>query len=140
MCGLPRLLNRHEEGYMILLASGNFMSSMVELITVLCIFVFVLMLTYFVTRWIAGYQRTKTAQGNLSVIEAIRVSNNQSIQLLRAGTDKYLVIGVGKEEITLLATLSKEELRELPAGGISAKTGESFSDLLEAVKKKLPRK
>lgn len=126
---------------MILLASGNFMSSMVELITVLLIFLFVLALTYFVTRWIAGYQRTRTAQGNLSVIEAIRVSNNQSIQIVRAGTDRYLVVGVGKEEISLLATLSADELRELPGiGGSPAGSKESFSDLLEAVKKKLPKK
>lgn len=126
---------------MILLASGNFYSSLIELVTVLLIFIFVLVLTYFVTRWIAGYQRTKTAQGNLSVIEAIRVANNQYIQILRAGTDKYLVVGVGKDRITLLATLSEEELRELPrAGGSDAGSTESFSDLLEAVKKRLPKK
>ena len=126
---------------MILLASGNFYSSLIELVTVLLIFIFVLVLTYFVTRWIAGYQRTKTAQGNLSVIEAIRVSNNQSIQIVRAGTDRYLVVGVGKEEISLLATLSADELRELPGvGGSPAGSKENFSDLLEAVKKKLPKK
>ena len=126
---------------MILIASGNYLSSMLELISVLLIFVFVLALTYFVTRWVAGYQRTKTAQGNLSVIEVIRVANNQYIQILRAGTDRYLVVGVGRERITLLATLSEEELRELPeAGSFAAKSGESFSDLLEAVKKKLPKR
>ena len=126
---------------MILLASGNYLSSMLELISVLIIFVFVLVLTYYVTRWIAGYQRTKTAQGNLSVIEAIRVANNQYIQILRAGTDKYLVVGVGKDRITLLATLSEEELRELPVVNDSAAGAkESFSDLLEAVKNKLPKR
>lgn len=117
------------------------MSGMVELISVLFIFVFVLALTYYVTRWIAGYQRTKTAQGNLSVIEAIRVANNQYIQILRAGTDKYLVVGIGKDRITLLATLSGEELLNMPdAAGSGAKPAESFSELLEAVKKKFPKK
>ena len=118
---------------MILLASGNYLNSMLELITVLLIFLFVLALTYYVTRWIA--------RGNLSVIEAIRVANNQYIQILRAGTDKYLVVGIGKDRITLLATLSEEELREMPGVSDSAaRSGESFSDLLEAVKKKLPKK
>ncbi len=126
---------------MILLASGNYLNSMLELITVLLIFLFVLALTYYVTRWIAGYQRTRTARGNLSVIEAIRVANNQYIQILRAGTDKYLVVGIGKDRITLLATLSEEELREMPGvSNSAARSGESFSDLLEAVKKKLPKK
>lgn len=126
---------------MILLTSSGYMDSVIELLTVLVIFVFVLALTYYVTRWIAGYQRTKTAQGNLAVIEVIRVSNNQYIQILRAGTDKYLVVGVGKEQMTLLATLTEEELRAIPETvNSAAKAGENFSDILGAIKDKLPKK
>ena len=122
---------------MILLVSSSFLNSVIDLITVLVIFVFVLALTYYVTRWIAGYQRTKTAQGNLSVLEGIRVSNSQSIQIVRAGTDKYLVVGVSKDQMTLLATLTEDELRAttLPVKQKS-KPGESFSDILEEFKKK----
>ena len=114
------------------------MNSVIDLITVLVIFLFVLALTYYVTRWIAGYQKTKTAQGNLSVIEAIRVSNNQYIQIVRAGTDKYLVVGVSKDNMTLLATLTEEELRAMPLQPEkrTSKVGESFSDILEEFKKK----
>lgn len=122
---------------MILLVSGSFVSSVIDLVTVLIIFLFVLALTYYVTRWIAGYQKTKTAQGNLSVTEAIRVSNHQFIQIVRAGTKKYLVVGVSKDEMTLLATLTEEELRELPKPEERvSKMGESFSDILEEFKKK----
>lgn len=122
---------------MILLVSGNFVSSVIDLVTVLIIFLFVLALTYYVTRWIAGYQKTKTVQGNLSVTEVIRVSNHQFIQIVRAGTEKYLVVGVSKDEMTLLATLTEEELRELPKPEDRvSKMGESFSDILEEFKKK----
>ncbi|MDY2912621.1 MAG: flagellar biosynthetic protein FliO [Agathobacter sp.] len=122
---------------MILSVSSSFMNSVIDLITVLVIFVFVLALTYYVTRWIAGYQRTKTAQGNLSVLEGIRVSNSQSIQIVRAGTDKYLVVGVSKDQMTLLATLTADELRAttLPMKQTS-RPGERFSDILEEFKKK----
>lgn len=114
------------------------MNSVIELITVLVIFLFVLALTYYVTRWIAGYQKTKSAQGNLSVIEVVRVSNNQYIQIVRAGTDRYLVVGVSKDSMTLLATLTGEELRELlPQTAERASRKEiSFSDILEEFKKK----
>lgn len=113
------------------------MNSVVELITVLVIFLFVLALTYYVTRWIANYQRTKTAQGNLSVIEVIRVSNHQYIQMLRAGTKQYLVVGVSKDRMTLLATLTEDELREVTEPvATAAKAGQSFSDILEGFKKK----
>lgn len=122
---------------MILSVSSNFMGSVIELITVLVIFLFVLALTYYVTRWVAGYQKTKTAQGNLSVIEGIRISNNQYIQIVRAGTDRYLVIGVSKDNMTLLATLTKEELRAIPQPvKRTSGAGDSFSDILEEFKKK----
>lgn len=122
---------------MIVAATDNFMNSVIELITVLVIFLFVLALTYYVTRWIAGYQRVKTAQGNLSVIEAVRVSNNQYIQLLRAGSDKYLVVGISKDQMTLLATLSEDELRPTQeyADG-SVKAVKSFSDIMGELRKK----
>lgn len=123
---------------MIIATTGGFMNSVVELITVLVIFLFVLALTYYVTRWIAGYQKTKTAQGNLSVIEAIRISNNQYVHIVRAGKEKYLVVGVGKDHMTLLATLTQEELRELPRAeaGVSVKPGKGFTEILEELKKK----
>ena len=123
---------------MMVAASANYMNSVIDLITVLVIFVFVLALTYYVTRWIAGYQKTKTAQGNLSVIEAIRVSNNKYIQIVRAGTDKYLVVGVSKEQMTLLGTLTEEELRAMPQQTMerSSRAGVNFSDILEEFKKK----
>lgn len=123
---------------MILLASNSFWNSVIDLITVLVIFLFVLALTYYVTRWIAGYQKTKTAQGNLSVMEVIRVANNQYIQIVRAGTDQYLVVGVSKDRMTLLATLTGDELRELPPQTAErpSKTEKGFSDILEEFKKK----
>ncbi len=122
-----------------IIAATNFMNSVIELITVLVIFLFVLGLTYYVTRWIAGYQKTKTAQGNLSVIEVIRISNNQYVQILRAGKEQYLVVGVSKDRMTLLATLTQEELRELPQhteAGISVKACRGFAEILEELKKK----
>jgi flagellar protein FliO/FliZ len=119
------------------MTSGNFANSVVELITVLVIFLFVLFITYYVTRWIAGYQKTKTSQGNLSVLEAIRVSNSQTIQLLRAGEKKYIVVGISKEHMTVLATLTPEELRETGELAVTGTApGAKFSEMLEELKKK----
>lgn len=126
---------------MITLASSHYLNSMIELITVLVIFVFVLLLTYYVTRWIAGYQKTKLSQGNLSIVEAIRVSNNQSIQIIRAGKEKYLVVAVGKEQTTLLATMTKEELDEIQEIRIqNGSPKESFQEIFDKLKDRLPKK
>jgi flagellar protein FliO/FliZ len=121
---------------MSLMTSGNFANNVVELITVLVIFLFVLGITYYVTRWIAGYQKTHTAQGNLSVLEVIRVSNSQTVQLLRLGKDQYVVIGVSKDQMTLLATLTEDEVKVLSEQDAPLAGSKKFSDILEELKKK----
>ncbi len=84
-----------------------------QLIFVLFVFVGIIAMTYFVTRWIAGYQKTQGRNRNLEIVEAIRVTNNRYVQIIRAGEDRYFVIAVGKDEINLLGELSSSELKEL---------------------------
>ena len=93
---------------MLLTVTGR-VDSYLQFITVLILFVFVLLITYWTTRWIARYQKGKAGAGNLEVIETCRISSNKYVQILRAG-EKYLVIAVGKDEVHMLAELSEEEL------------------------------
>ena len=92
-----------------LLSLTTRMDSYLQFITVLILFVFVLVVTYLVTRWIARYQKGKTVVGNLEVIETCRITSNKYIQIVRAGR-KYLVIAVGKDEVHMLSELSKDQL------------------------------
>ena len=130
---------------MMILTTGSVFNSAIELITVIIIFVFVLLVTYYVTKWIAGYQKEHMRQGNLVITEAIRLPGNKYIEIIRAGEDKYLVVGVGKNELTLLATLTKEEIKNIPEGmqSQSANFGnfaDAFADAKKALQKKLPKK
>ena len=92
-----------------LLTAVSRADSYVQFMTVLILFVFVLAITYLVTRWIAGYQKGKMGCGNLEIIETCRISPNKYIQIVRAGT-KYLVVAVGKDEVHMLSELSESEL------------------------------
>lgn len=83
--------------------------SYIQFITVLILFVLILAVTYFVTRWIAKVQKDNIGVGNLEVVETCRITQNKFIQIVRTG-EKYLVIAVGKDEIHMLAEVSKEEL------------------------------
>lgn len=83
--------------------------SYIQFITVLILFVFVLFITYAVTRWIAKYQKGRTIAGNIEILETCRLTSNKYIQIVRTG-NKYLVIAVGKDEVHMLTELSKEEL------------------------------
>jgi flagellar protein FliO/FliZ len=114
--------------------------SFLQLLWVLLIFVFVLAITYFTTKWIGGYQKTHSNNKNLAVVETIRVGNNKMICMVRAGK-KYLVVAVGKDEIHPLAELTEEELLELPAeNGLEQVPQESFQEVLNKLKDKLPKK
>ena len=94
---------------MILLAGRSSLSSELQLIGVLLIFVFVLVITWMTTKFIAGYQKVQTQGRNLKIIETQRLMNNKYLSIIKAG-DKYLVIAVGKDEVRLLTVLSEEEL------------------------------
>ncbi len=83
--------------------------SFAQVVTVVLVFVFVLALTYFVTKWIASYQKDKLSTGNIEVIETQKIAQNRYVQIVRIG-EKYLALGIGKEEIQVLTELSKEEI------------------------------
>lgn len=116
-------------------------SNFMQLMGVLLIFLFVLALTYVTTKWIANYQKGKSYNKNLRVIETQRLTQNKYIQIVEAG-DVYLVIGVGKDEITMLTTLTEEQLKDLDTYEVQKQTeaGENFQDILNKIKKRLPKK
>lgn len=95
---------------MILILSS--LDSFVQLITVLVIFIFVLIITYFTTRWMVGIQKGRSFNKNLRIIETISAGNNKMISIVQAG-EKYLVVSIGKDEVHYLTELKQEELKDL---------------------------
>ena len=93
---------------MILLSSAG--GSIWQLIVVLFIFVAVLGVTYYITKWIAGYQKQQVTGKNLEIVETVRVTPNKFVQIIRAGKDKYFVLAVGKDEITKIGELTNEDI------------------------------
>lgn len=116
---------------MILLASAG--ESIFELIVVLVIFVGILLLTYYTTKWIAGYQKGRMVNQNLELIETLKITNNKYVQILRAGKDKYLVIGVGKDEISRLGELTEDEVKLLSEDASEEK--DTFRNILDSFRK-----
>ena len=105
--------------------------SYIQFITVLVLFVFVLAITYVVTKWIAKTQKQRVGTGNLEVIETCRITANKYVQIVRAG-EKYLVIAIGKDEIHMLAELSADEV---VLKGDGQEQSIDFASVLERVKK-----
>ena len=122
--------------------AGSWLSSLGQLMSVLAIFVIVLLLAWLTTRFLAGYQQGQMRNQNLKIIETLRLTANNYIQIIEAG-DVYLVIAVSKDHIEKLAELTKDQLKpEVPSNTAlpNIDMGESFHDILDKVKKHLPKK
>ena len=112
----------------IILTKSTLAGSLSQLITVILIFAFVLFITVFATKYVGSYQKMQGINRNLEVIETIRVTNNKYLQIVRAA-NKYIVIGIGKDEITMLTEIDEDELLRVS----SEKGGnmkETFSEII----------
>lgn len=88
---------------------------------------FVLALTYLTTRWMAGCQKERGNNRNLRVIESMGIGNGNLLSIVQAG-DKYLLVAVGKDKVTMLMQLDKEEIKDVQQ--------ESFQNILSRFKDK----
>ena len=83
-------------------------------------------------------QKGQSYNKNLHIVETIGVGNNKMISIVEAGT-QYLVVAIGKDEIHLLAKLSREELKDFSFEEEKSPQ-ESFSEVMKKLKEKLPKK
>lgn len=114
---------------MILNSSAGF-NSFMQFLVVLFLFVVVLGITLWTTRWIAGYQKEKMSGSNMEIVDTMRLSSNQYIQIVRIGGE-YIAIAVSKDSVTKLAEIPSEQiiLRQ-PSEGETL----SFKELFEKTK------
>ncbi len=117
---------------MVLLTESGQVDSFVQFITVLLLFLVVLFITYGVTRWISGIQKTQMVGRNMEIVDTMRISSSKYLQIVRAG-DKYLAIAVCKDTVTMLAEIPKEGLvlqDSMQTGGYQP----GFREILEKIK------
>lgn len=115
-----------------LLSMTSGLDSIVQFITILFIFVFVLAVTWFSTRYIAGIQKEQYKTGNMELIETLRISNNKYLQIVRAG-NRYFCMAVCKETVTMLGEIQKEDM-VFSENNLNA--GMDFQKILEKMKRK----
>ena len=80
-----------------------------QLITVAVLFILVLALTYFTTRFVGRYQKGQLSGNNIQVIDMLRLSQNKLVQIVRVG-EKYFAVAVCKDTVTLLGEIDGDKL------------------------------
>ncbi|WP_167956864.1 flagellar biosynthetic protein FliO [Anaerosporobacter faecicola] len=116
--------------YIYLFQGSSTIENIAELFGLLVVFVLILVLAYFTSRWIGktGVGMT-TKNRNITVIETLRLSQSKYVQILKI-SDKYIVIAVSKDHVEYLTEVdgSKLEINE----GVSETP--SFKEILAKIK------
>lgn len=115
-----------------ILISGT-IGNILQLIGLIIVFIIILFATYYTSRWIGKNSFTQQKAANIQVIETFRLSQTKYIQIIRAGTERYFVIAVSKEDITYIAELNKEDIILRDDNQAAEKI--SFSDIMKKFKK-----
>lgn len=105
------------------------LDSAVQFITVILIFIFILVLTYYTTKLAGGYQKKHLSQGNIKIVESMRLSNNKYLQIVSIG-EKYFAIAVCKDTITYLGEIDGDSLKDITP----EKYPQSFDAILDKLK------
>ena len=100
-----------------------------QFISILIIFIAVLAVTYYVTKWIANYQKGTESGRNIDIVETCKISATKYVQIIRMG-ERYVAIGVSKDEITNLGDVPAEDLQF----NTESKENLSFKEVLEKIK------
>ncbi len=81
----------------------------------------------------AGFAKKASYSRNIEVIESYRIAPSKFIAIVRTGS-RYLVIGVGKDEISKLAELEEESI---DFNTDASMKGFDFAGIIEKAKERL---
>ena len=106
--------------------------SVFELLGLILIFVIVLVVCYYTTRFVAGRQLVQKKMGNFEIVETFAISQNKYLQLIRMG-NKYVVISVSKDSVNYITELEESEICQMPKS--TSMSGKSFKEVLSGLSK-----
>lgn len=99
-----------------------------QFLTAILIFLFVLALTYFTTRFVGNYQKNQYAYRNFEAVESFKITNGKYLQLVRIG-EKYVVLGIGKDSVSMICEVPEEDVKRQKEQGTITK--DTFKILFE---------
>ena len=117
-----------------ILAIADRAESFTQFLTVILVFLLVLVMTYFTTRFVGNYQKARSVNRNFEVIETYRITNGKYLQIVKIG-EKYVVIGIGKDNITSICELSADDIK--PVTESSFQSTDAFRSIFEKARKRI---
>lgn len=109
------------------------MSNVISLVSVLIVTILILYLSYVFTRLLGKGMVIKRGGSCMQQLDRLPLGQDKAVSVVRAGNHYYL-IGITSSQITLLAELQEEdiknELSELPSQTEEGQTALNFKEIL----------
>ena len=112
-------------------------SAVISLLGGLLLFVLVLLLAWFCTRWLGGYYRARGGAGTVQVLERTAIGPDRTLMVVRAG-ERVWLLGVTPQNITPIGELSPDAYPEEAAPEALPGPMEFSAALRDAVQKWAP--
>lgn len=119
---------------MLLSSTSNRFDSIVQLLTLVLVFIFVLALAYVAAKLTAGIQKSRFSGANVEIIETFKIAPTKYIQVVRIG-GKYFSYVVCKDTVTLLGEMTKDDISELDKAETGSTVNMNFKEILDKFKK-----
>ena len=114
------------------LASSSPLQTIGQLFFILIVFVGIVILAIYVTKFVGGARYTHRGNKNLKLMDSIGLGFQNGIHLVQVGK-KYVLLGITKDRITFLCELNENEINEAE---IDIEDKPSFETYLNRIMKK----
>lgn len=84
-------------------------NGILEIVAMLVVFSIILFAAYLVSKYFGKFSLGLRENSNIKIIETFRLSQDKYLQIIEV-SDKYLLLGITKNNINLIKELEKEEI------------------------------
>lgn len=112
--------------------SQNSSRGWLEMIGLVFILIIILLAAYYTSKLVGKLTLSQLKNSNFQVIDTYRISPNKFLQIVKVA-NKYVVISVSKDNITMIAELEESEVFIREA---NIKENMSFKQIFEKIKNK----
>jgi flagellar protein FliO/FliZ len=84
-------------------------NNVLQMLGLVILLIIILIAAYYTSRFVGRYKMGQFKNSNIQLIEAYRISSNKMVQIVKI-CNKYVAIGVGKDNITYITELDENEV------------------------------
>lgn len=110
-------------------STSSIFDMIAQLFFILVVFVGVIFLAVYVTKWMGKAKYTGRGTKNLQIVDSLGIGFQNGIHLVKAGK-KYVLLGITKDRITFLCELTQDDIEEAQTGEANQPSFENYLNII----------